>query len=61
MQSRLKKLDTLNVWTAEALLAPLTDSDTGVSAVTFNGHIWVVGTTTTSTNLRPALHPVVLS
>jgi hypothetical protein len=45
-----KKLDTLNVWTAEALLAPLTESDTGVSSVSFNGHIWVVGTTVGGNN-----------
>src|SRR4029079_12150263 len=42
-----KKLHTLNGWTAESLLAPITESDTGFSAVSFNGHIWVVGTTTT--------------
>ena len=53
-----KKLDTLNVWTAEALLAPLTESDTGVSAVSFNGHIWVVGTTTTGLNPRAVQYSV---
>ncbi|HSS47881.1 MAG TPA: hypothetical protein VLX28_02935, partial [Thermoanaerobaculia bacterium] len=45
-----KKLDTLNVWTSESLLAPLTESDTGVSSVSFNGHIWVVGTTVGGNN-----------
>lgn len=53
-----KKLDTLNVWTAEALLAPLTESDTGVSAVAFNGHIWVVGTTTTGINPRAVQYSI---
>jgi hypothetical protein len=53
-----KKLDTLNVWTAEALLAPLTESDTGVSAVSFNGHIRVVGTTTTGPNPRAVQYSI---
>jgi hypothetical protein len=53
-----KQLDTLSVWTAENVLAPLTASDTGVSSVAFSGHIWVVGTLVSGTTPRAVQYSI---
>jgi hypothetical protein len=39
----VKKLNTLGQWTAEALIIPLSQSETGVSATFFNNRVWLVG------------------
>ena len=38
-----KRLNTLGQWTAESLIVPLSQSETGVSATFFNNRIWLVG------------------
>jgi hypothetical protein len=38
-----KRLNTLGQWTAESLIIPLSQSETGVSATFFNNRIWLVG------------------
>lgn len=38
-----KRLNTLGQWTSESLIAPLSQSETGVSATYFNNRIWLVG------------------
>jgi hypothetical protein len=38
-----KRLNTLGQWTAESLIIPLSQSETGVSAMFFNNRIWLVG------------------
>jgi hypothetical protein len=40
----VEKLDTLGTWTSPALIVPLSQSETGVSATYFNNRIWLVGT-----------------
>jgi hypothetical protein len=38
-----KRLNTLGSWTAESVIIPLSQSETGVSATFFNNRIWLVG------------------